>query len=148
MRLGPGKPSVGVGPAIRRTPVYRQLMAVQKLLGPAVHLVVTPSWVAENGAEWIDSAWDAAEELLSKKLHVPADRLRTPETKFKLAVPLVFTTANKVRAFARTRELTLQHDIGKAADRRAVKKAFMAVFGRGFRWSGAGNRSMVVRSRQ
>ena len=124
--------------------MYKQLMAVQKLLGPSIHLIVTPSWLTDGG-EWIDTAGDAAETLLSKKLHMTEDQLRPSENGCKLVVSLVYTTALKIKMFRMSKELTLQHDI-QAADKQIVQQAFETVFGRQFHWTGARNKSMIIRA--
>ena len=144
-RRSPGRASVAVGPKIKAAQVYKQLQQVRKLLLPGIQLVVTPSWLSEDGGEFIDQAWDAAEEQVAKHARMSVDGLRPAEANFKCIVPFLFTTAFKVRSFAAGHELTLQHSVTKPKDRQAVKQAFAEVFGKRFKWNGTMRSTMVIK---
>ncbi len=45
---------VAVHASIKASTAYKQLMRVQKLLAPGVFAILTPSWLANAGGEFIE----------------------------------------------------------------------------------------------
>lgn len=115
-------PDVRVDAALEGTSIYKQLMFVRQKLQPGIELYVTPSWLSASGQEWIDDAWDWAEQ--------------------QKAGPFLFTTAHQL---ARG-ELRLQHDLLSKRNRSKTKKAFREVYGDSVQWDGSERRAVIVAS--
>lgn len=115
-------PDVRVDSALKRTHMYRQLMLVRQRLQPGIELYVTPSWLTSGGQEWIDDAWDWAEQ--------------------QKACPFLFTTAHKLAG----QELSLQHKLLSKRNRLRTKMAFQEVFGDSVYWDGSERRAVIVKA--
>lgn len=118
-------PTIRVDSALRRTPIYGQLMLLRQRLQPDIELYVTPSWMNATGHEWIDNAWDWAEQ------------------KQKVG-PFLFTTAHKLKRYLAGHELTFQHYLLCRRNRARTKAVFQEMFGRSVHWDRSERRAVTV----
>lgn len=117
-------PDIRVDSALRHTPIYRQLMLARQRLQPDIELYVTPSWMNSTGREWIDNAWDWAEQ--------------------QKAGPFLFTTVYKLKRYLAGHELTFQHHLQFGRNRARTKAVFKEVFGGSVSWDGSQRRAVIV----